>query len=131
MAMSDPIADMLTRVRNAFRARHEEVDIPASRLKANIAKALETEGYISGYEVLAGQNQDVLRIRLKYQKDKSVIEGIERVSKPSRRVYVSHDDIPQVLSGLGVNILSTPKGVMSDRLARKNKVGGEILCAVW
>ncbi|KIX15967.1 30S ribosomal protein S8 [Dethiosulfatarculus sandiegensis] len=131
MAMSDPIADMLTRVRNAFRARHEEVDVPASGLKVNIAKALETEGYITGYEVLPGQKQDTLRIRLKYQKDKSVIEGIERVSKPSRRVYVSHKDIPQVLSGLGVNILSTPKGVMSDRLARQNKVGGEILCAVW
>lgn len=131
MTMSDPIADMLTRVRNGMMARQAEVEMPASKLKASIAAVLQSEGYINGYEVQPDDKQGVLRIQLKYKANKSVIEGLKRVSKPSRRVYVAHDEIPKVLSGLGVNILSTPKGVMSDKQARQKKVGGEILCAVW
>jgi small subunit ribosomal protein S8 len=131
MTMSDPIADMLTRVRNGMMARQSEVEMPASKLKANVAAVLQSEGYINGYEVTPDDKQGVLRIQLKYKANKAVIEGLKRVSKPSRRVYVAHDAIPKVLSGLGVNILSTPKGVMSDKEARQQKVGGEILCAVW
>jgi small subunit ribosomal protein S8 len=131
MTMSDPIADMLTRVRNGMMARQSEVEMPASKLKANIAAVLQSEGYVNGYEVVPDDKQGVLRIQLKYKANKAVIEGLKRVSKPSCRVYVAHDDIPKVLSGLGVNILSTPKGVMSDKEARRKKVGGEILCAVW
>jgi len=131
MTMSDPIADMLTRVRNGMMARQSEVEMPASKIKANIAAVLQSEGYVNGYEVIPNEKQDVLRIQLKYKANKAVIEGLKRVSKPSCRVYVAHDEIPKVLSGLGVSILSTPKGVMSDRLARQKKLGGEILCAVW
>lgn len=131
MTMSDPIADMLTRVRNGMMARQSEVEMPASKLKANIAAVLQSEGYVNGYEVIPDDKQGVLRIQLKYKANKAVIEGLKRVSKPSRRIYVAHDEIPKVLSGLGVNILSTPKGVMSDKQARLKKVGGEILCAVW
>jgi small subunit ribosomal protein S8 len=131
MTMSDPIADMLTRVRNGMMARQSEVEMPTSKLKANIAAVLQSEGYVNGYEVIPDDKQGVLRIQLKYKANKAVIEGLKRVSKPSCRVYVAHDEIPKVLSGLGVNILSTPQGVMSDRQARQKKVGGEILCAVW
>ncbi len=131
MTMSDPIADMLTRVRNGMMARLSEVEMPTSKLKANIAAVLQSEGYITGYEVIPDEKQSVLRIQLKYKANKAVIEGLKRVSKPSCRVYVAHDEIPKVLSGLGVNILSTPKGVMSDNEARKKKLGGEIICAVW
>lgn len=131
MTMSDPIADLLTRVRNGMMARQSEVEMPASKLKANVAAVLKSEGYINGYEVQPDDKQGVLRIQLKYKANKAVIEGLKRVSKPSCRVYVAHDAIPKVLSGLGVNILSTPKGVMSDKEARQQKVGGEILCAVW
>ncbi len=131
MTMCDPIADMLTRLRNGILARHSEVEMPASKVKAGIAEVLKSEGYITGYEVIPDDKQGILRIQLKYKANKSVIDGLKRVSKPSRRVYVGHDEIPKVLSGLGVNILSTPKGVMSDKRARQNKVGGEILCAVW
>jgi small subunit ribosomal protein S8 len=131
MTMSDPIGDMLTRVRNAINARQNEVDIPASKVKRAIAQVLVDEGYVQGLEELAEGPQGLLRLKLKYKSGKSVIANLQRVSKPSRRVYVGHDQIPKALSGLGVNILSTPQGVMSDRSARQAKVGGEILCAVW
>ncbi len=131
MSMSDPIADLLTRVRNGLMARQEEVEIPASKMKEAIAKVLQDEGYILGYEVRPDNKQGVLRIKLKYKGTKPVIEGIQRVSKPSRRVYVPHDEIPKVMSGLGIAILSTNQGVMSDRKARAKRVGGEVICSVW
>jgi small subunit ribosomal protein S8 len=112
-------------------ARHEEVGIPNSRMKSSIAEALLREGYINAYEVISDGKQGILKITLKYVREKPVIEGLERISKPSRRVYVSHADIPKVRNGLGNSILSTPKGVMSDKEARKQRVGGEVLCAVW
>jgi len=131
MSLSDPIADMLTRVRNAVLARHEELTMPSSRLKCAVAEALKKEGYISGYEQQPDGKQGILRMTLKYGPKGAVITGIKRVSKPSRKVYVSYDQIPPVMSGLGINILSTPLGVMSEKEARQKKVGGEILCAVW
>ena len=131
MSMSDPIADMITRVRNALMARHDEVELPLSKMKASIAKVLESEGYVSGFSIKEEGPQGTLTVQLKYKNSQPVIQGIKRVSKPSLRVYVGHDEIPKVLSGLGINILSTNKGVMSDRVAREQKVGGELLCAVW
>ncbi len=131
MSMSDPIADMLTRLRNAIMARHNQVEMPGSRLKQAIAQVLKQEGYIRDYQVVEQRPQNLLRIELKYRGNRNAIDGIQRVSKPSRRVYVGYDDIPKVLSGLGINILSTPRGVMSDREARRRKVGGEIICSVW
>jgi len=131
MSMSDPIADMLTRLRNGIMARHNQVEMPGSRLKQAIAQVLKQEGYIRDFQVVEQKPQNLLRIELKYQGNRNAIDGIQRVSKPSRRVYVGYDDIPKVLSGLGINILSTPRGVMSDREARRRKVGGEILCSVW
>lgn len=131
MSMSDPIADMLTRLRNGLMARQDEVEMPASKLKTAIAQVLEREGYVNGYEKVEDQKQGILRIRLKYKGNTPVIEGIQRVSKPSRRVYVPHNDIPLVMSGLGISVLSTNKGLMSDREARDNKLGGEIICSVW
>lgn len=131
MSIYDPIADMLTRVRNAILARHQEVEVPLSKMKVAVAQALQDEGFIQGYETAEDGKQGILRIQLKYSGNTPVIEGIKRVSKPSRRVYVSHDEIPKVMSGLGVNILSTPRGVMSDRKARKERLGGEVVCSVW
>jgi small subunit ribosomal protein S8 len=131
MSIYDPIADMLTRVRNALLARHQEVEVPLSKMKVAVAKALQDEGYILGVETAEDGKQGILRIQLKYNGTTPVIEGIKRVSKPSRRVYVAHDEIPKVMSGLGVNILSTPRGVMSDRKARKERLGGEVVCSVW
>ncbi len=128
--MTDPIADMLTRIRNAGLARHDKTLVPASSLKKNIAEILKSEGFIS--EIRELPEQRALEITLKYGRNReSVIDGIRRVSRPGRRVYVSHDDIPRVLSGLGVSILSTSRGVMSDKDARRQKVGGELLCEVW
>jgi len=131
MSIYDPIADMLTRVRNAHMARHGEVEIPLSKMKAAVAQALKDEGYILGFDTAEDGKQGILRIQLKYSGNTAVIEGIKRVSKPSRRVYVSHDGIPKVMSGLGISILSTPRGVMSDRKARKERLGGELVCTVW
>lgn len=137
MSVSDPISDMLTRIRNAVMAGHSMVVLPSSKLKVAIAKILKEEGYISNYEVVDGKiaNSKVLRIRLKYvgerRQRRSVITGLERVSRPGRRVYTGKGDIPWVLSGIGVAILSTPKGVMTGRRARQLGVGGEILCKVW
>ena len=132
MSMTDPIAHMLTKIRNAITVKKAQVDIPSSRMKAVIADILKQEGYIQGYEVVPDKKQGILKIRLKYDdRATCVISHLERVSKPSRRVYVGKDEVPSVMSGTGVAILSTPKGMMTDRAARKAGVGGEVICYVW
>lgn len=137
MTISDPIADMLTRIRNAVIAGHSTVALPNSKVKVSIAKILKEEGYISGYEVVDGQTpvHKILRIRLKYvgerRERRPVITGLERISRPGRRVYSGKKEIPWVLSGLGIAIISTPKGVMTGQRARQLGVGGEVLCQVW
>ncbi len=129
---SDPIADMLTRVRNAMAARHPKVDVPASKLKTEIARILKEEGYIANFKVAEEGVKKVIKIYLKYATDNSpVITGIERVSRPGCRTYVGKTDIPRVQGGLGISILTTPRGVMTGRTAHKEGVGGEILCRVW
>ena len=129
---SDPIADMLTRIRNASRAEHEKVDIPSSRLKLRIAELLRDEGFIKNFRVLEDSKQGMLRVYLKYGAgNEKVISGLVRVSTPGRRVYVTHDKIPSILAGMGVALLSTSRGVVTDRDARKQKVGGEVLAYVW
>jgi small subunit ribosomal protein S8 len=130
MSMSDPIADMLTRIRNAQRVEKAEVVMPSSKLKAAIAQVLTDEGYIDGFKVEANEGKPQLRIGLKYYAGRPVIERIERVSRPGLRVYRGRDDIPQVMNGLGVAIVSTSRGVMTDRRARSQGVGGEVLCYV-
>jgi small subunit ribosomal protein S8 len=130
--MTDPIADLLTRIRNAALARHDRTEIPASRLKANVAKILKDEGYIADVRESDTEGNKTLTIVLKYGRDRaSAIDGVRRVSRPGRRVYVRHDRIPSPFSGLGISILSTSRGVMSDRDARRLKLGGELLCEVW
>ena len=130
--MTDPIADMITRIRNAGLARHDRTEVPASRLKEEVAKILKLEGFIADVRRSEGEGTEKLTIVLKYGRDRqSAIDGIRRVSRPGRRVYVRHDHIPRVLSGLGISILSTSRGLMSDREARRQKVGGELLCEVW
>ena len=133
--MTDPIADMLARIRNATQSRHPRVDMPLSRLKVEIAKILEAEGYIQGFKVLEPQNgqpQASLRLFLKYgPRGERVITGLQRVSRPGRRVYFGRDDVPDVLAGLGTSILTTSRGVMTGRAAAKAGVGGEVLCNVW
>jgi small subunit ribosomal protein S8 len=134
--MTDPIADMLTRLRNATLARHPRVDIPASRIKVEIAKILESEGYIQGYKMVDREGesrpQPVIRIALKYgPRGERVITGIQRISRPGRRVYFGRDEVPDVLAGLGMSILTTSRGVMTGRDAVKAGVGGEVLCNVW
>jgi small subunit ribosomal protein S8 len=137
MTIMDPIADMLTRIRNAVMAGHSTVALPNSKLKLEIAKILKDEGFLEGFEVAEAENsvQKVLRLKIKYvgerRERRPVISGIERVSKPGRRIYTKKQDIPWVLSGIGVAILSTPKGVMTGARARQLGVGGEILCKVW
>ena len=133
MTMSDPIADMLTRIRNANTAKHDTVDIPSSKMKLAIAGILTDEGYIEKYEVVNDGKFDVIRISLKYVDDKKtkVITGLKRISKPGLRVYAGKDEIPKVLGGLGIAILSTNKGVITDKEARKQDVGGEVLAFVW
>ena len=132
MTMSDPIADMLTRVRNAAKARFNSVDIPGSTLKIELAKIMKDEGFIRNYKFLKDDKQGILRIYLKYgQGRESVIYGVKRISKPSRRVYVKSKDVKSVMNGMGVAILSTSKGVMTDKKARSENVGGEILCNIW
>ena len=132
MAMSDPIADMLTRIRNAVKARFNSVDIPGSKLKSEVARILKNEGFIRNYKFIEDRKQGILRIYLKYGEDQScVIYGLERISKPSRRVYAKGKDIKPVFNGMGVSILSTSKGIMTDKTARKENVGGEILCNIW
>ena len=132
MAISDPIADMLTRVRNAAKAKFNSVDVPGSTLKIELAKILKSEGYIRNYKFLKDGKQGILRIYLKYGGGQSnVIYGLKRISNPSRRVYVRCKEIKPVYNGMGIAILSTSKGVMTDKKARQDKVGGEILCQVW
>ena len=129
---SDPIADMLTRVRNALIARHAKVDVPASRLKMEIARILREEGYILNYKLVEDGARKSIRIYLKYTPGNlPVISHIERVSRPGCRVYVGNKEVPRVLGGMGVNILTTPRGVMSGSSARKEGVGGEVLCQIW
>ena len=132
MHITDTVADMLTRIRNATSAKHETVDIPASNMKKAIAQILLDEGYIKSFQVLEDNKQGVIRIALKYGPNKSqVITGLRRVSKPGLRIYSSCEDMPRVMKGLGIAILSTSKGVMTDRQARREKVGGEVLAFVW
>ncbi|MCF7854514.1 MAG: 30S ribosomal protein S8 [Candidatus Pacebacteria bacterium] len=131
MSLSDPISDMLTRIRNASMVGKPTVSIPASKLKSAIAEVLKNNGYIADHRVEDGDAKKVLVIDLKYYGDAPVIEGLQRVSKPSCRVYVKGTDIPRVLGGLGVAILSTSKGVLGDRAARRENIGGEVLCYVW
>jgi len=132
MSMTDPISDMLTRIRNALRASHESVNILSSKLNLNIARVLKSEGYIRNFKIISDGRHRLIRVFLRYDEDGvSVIGGIKRVSKPSSRVYMGYDGIPKVLNGYGVNIVSTSKGLMTDLQARKMRVGGEILCSVW
>jgi small subunit ribosomal protein S8 len=129
---TDPIADMLTRVRNALAARHPKVDVPASKLKTEIARILKEEGYIANFKVAEEGVKKVIKIYLKYSTDNApVITQIERVSRPGCRVYVGQNDIPRVQGGLGINILTTPRGVMTGRHAKKEGIGGELLCRIW
>jgi small subunit ribosomal protein S8 len=131
--LTDPIADMLTRIRNGALARHDRIELPASRLKAAVANILKQEGYVSDVQSSEGDGKDKkLTIVLKYGRDRqSAIDGVRRVSRPGRRVYVRHDRIPRVLAGLGISILSTSQGLVSDRDARRLKLGGELICEVW
>ncbi len=133
MTMSDPIADMLTRIRNANTAKHDTVDVPASKMKIAIADILVDEGYIAKYDIVDNGNFKDIRVTLKYgaNKNEKIISGIKRISKPGLRIYAGKDDIPYVLGGLGIAILSTNKGIITDKEARKQQVGGEVLAYVW
>ena len=133
MSMSDPIADMLTRIRNANSAKHTTVDIPMSKMKLNITDILVDEGYIRGYEVLADGVKKTIRVTLKYglNKDEKVISGLKRISKPGLRVYAGSEELPKVLNGLGTAIISTNKGLVTDKEARKLSVGGEVIAFIW
>jgi len=132
MTVSDPIADMLTRIRNALMARHDVVMVPASNMKLSLAKILKAEGFITDYEVVKGKVQRTIKIYLRYdEKNRAVISGLERVSKPGLRVYAGRDEIPRVYGGLGIAIVSTPEGVMTGKKAWRQGVGGELLCYVW
>jgi small subunit ribosomal protein S8 len=131
--LTDPIADMLTRIRNAVLIKAEKVDIPASRMKLEIAKILKEEGFIRAYKILKDKKQGILRITLKYtaQDNTPLVSGLKRVSKPGRRVYADKDSIPTVMGGVGISILSTSRGVLGDKACRREKVGGEVLCHIW
>ena len=129
--VSDPIADMLTRIRNAITIRAEKVDIPASRMKLEVVKILKEEGFIRAYKILKDEKQGILRIALKYIDGNSVMSGLKRVSKPGRRVYVGGKEIPRVMGGVGIAILTTSKGVASDNTCRRESIGGEVLCYIW
>ena len=129
--VSDPIADFLTRIRNASRAEHEKVDIPSSKLKLRMAEILKDEGFIKNFRVIEDNKQGVLRVYLKYAGTEKIISGIVRVSRPGRRIYVTKDKIPTILGGMGVAILSTSAGVMTDRQVKKQHLGGEVLAYVW
>ena len=131
MSMSDPIADMLTRIRNANIAKHDTVDVPSSKMKKAIADILVAEGYVKGYQVIEDGKQGIIRITLKYVGKQKAIQGLRRVSKPGLRIYSNCEDMPKVMNGLGIAIVSTSKGIMTDKQARKANVGGEILAFVW
>ena len=131
MNITDPIADMLTRIRNANAQKHETVDIPASKLKKSIAEILLEEGYIKAFEEIDDNAQGIIRITLKYVNKQKVISGLKRISKPGLRVYATKDELPKVLGGLGIALISTSKGIMTDKQARKEGIGGEVLAFVW
>ena len=132
MSLTDPVADLLTRIRNAVSARQQKLDVPASKLKMEIARILKEEGYIANFKATEENGRKVLRVYLKYgSNNEAAITNLARVSRPGCRVYVGHQEIPRVLGGLGINILTTPKGLMTGRQARKSGIGGEILCEVW
>ena len=131
MNITDPIADMLTRIRNANAQRHETVDVPASKLKKSIAEILLEEGYIKSFEEIEDNSQGILRITLKYVNKQKVISGLKRISKPGLRVYATKDELPKVLGGLGIALISTSKGIMTDKKARQEGIGGEVLAFVW
>ena len=131
MNITDPIADMLTRIRNANAQKHETVDIPASKLKKSIAEILVEEGYIKAFEEIEDNAQGIIRITLKYVNKQKVISGLKRISKPGLRVYANKDELPKVIGGLGIALISTSKGIMTDKQARKEGIGGEVLAFVW
>lgn len=132
MTMTDPIADMLTRIRNANVVKHETVDVPASNMKKELSRILLEEGFIRGYDVIEDGKQGIIRIQLKYgQMSERVITGLKRISKPGMRVYAAKHEVPRVLNGLGISIISTSKGILTDKQARKENVGGEVICYVW
>ena len=132
MTMTDPIADMLTRIRNANVVKHETVDVPASNIKKELARILLEEGFVRGYDVIEDGKQGIIRIQLKYgQTGERVISGLKRISKPGMRVYAAKQEIPRVLNGLGISVISTSKGILTDKQARKENVGGEVICYVW
>ncbi|MFZ0629689.1 MAG: 30S ribosomal protein S8 [Acidobacteriaceae bacterium] len=132
MSLTDPVADFLTRIRNAIRARHQKLDVPASKLKAEIARILKEEGYISNFKTTEENGRAVLRVYLKYgANNEAAIRDLERISRPGCRVYIGHDEIRRVQGGLGISIMTTPRGVMTGRQARREKVGGEVLCEIW
>ena len=132
MTMTDPIADMLTRIRNANTVKHETVDVPASNIKKEIVRILLEEGVVRGYDVIEDEKQGIIRIQLKYgQTGERVISGLKRISKPGMRVYADKHEVPRVLNGLGISIISTSKGILTDKQARKENVGGEVICYVW
>lgn len=131
MNITDPIADMLTRIRNANAQRHETVDVPASKMKKSIAEILLDEGYIKSFEEIEDNSQGIIRITLKYVNKQKVISGLKRISKPGLRVYANKEELPQVLGGLGIALISTSKGIMTDKKAREEGIGGEVLAYVW
>ena len=132
MTMTDPIADMLTRIRNANVVKHETVDVPASNMKKELARILLEEGFVRGYDVIEDGKQGIIRIQLKYgQEGERVITGLKKISKPGMRVYAANHEIPKVLNGLGISVISTSKGILTDKQARKENVGGEVICYVW
>lgn len=132
MTMTDPVADMLTRIRNANTAGHTTVDVPASKIKKSIASILKEEGYIEDFEVIEDDKQGIIKIKMKYAPDKTrVISGIRKISKPGLKVFAKSEDVPKVLGGLGIAIISTSKGVISDKEARRLGIGGEVVCYVW
>lgn len=135
MYVNDPIADMLTRIRNGIMARFDAVEIPYSKVKEEVARILHEEGYIAGYEIIEGHPYNLINVKLKYvgtrRTRKAVISGLKRISKPGRRIYTGYKDIPWVLSGMGICIVTTPKGLMTGQKARRERLGGEILCYVW
>lgn len=129
---NDPISDLLTRIRNAVKARHRKVDVPPSQVKVAIVDILKKEGFIKNYKLYRQEEKGVLRIYLKYVgKNQPVIQGLRRVSRPARRVYAGYEKLPKVLGGLGLSVVSTSKGIVTDQMARENKVGGEVICSVW
>jgi small subunit ribosomal protein S8 len=131
MAVTDPIADFLTRIRNASKARKPRVDIPSSNMKRNLAEILRSQNFIKDYSVVKDSKQDILRVELKYTNGSPAISGLKRISKPGLRVYKNSEDLPRVLNGLGVAVISTPRGLLTDKDARTQSVGGEIVCYIW